>query len=158
MKDYMNEVERERYGLFIVLIKVAEELLKSSVFSKEEKTNLKKTITWARKVNLLQEGRLSKSAHKTLMNTLNNGKVAYMDKYSADLWDKRKIASIKAGYDENKEYFNLVELICHYNCRGCTCTEYQKCGFYNEFELQGIPEFDGCQAAGLCKYSYKELK
>ena len=90
----MNEVERERYGLFIVLIKVAEELLKSSVFSKEEKTNLKKTITWARKVNLLEEGRLSKSAHKTLMNTLNNGKVAYMDKYSADLWDKRKPLNI----------------------------------------------------------------
>lgn len=154
----MNEIERERYGLFIVLLKVAAELKESNLFSKEEKINLKKTITWGSKVNLLRDGRLSKSALKTLGNTLKGGKVAYMDKYNADLWDKKKISSIKASYEENKEYFNLIELICHYNCRGCTCTNYQNCGFYNEFEIQGIPEFDGNQNIGFCKYSYKELK
>ena len=113
MKDYMGELERERYCMFLVLLKVSQELLETNLLSKEEKTNLKKTIAFGQKVNLFKEGRLNKSAAKTLNNVVRNGKVTYMDLYSSEVWNKKKNHDIKASYDENKEYFNLVELIFH---------------------------------------------
>ena len=53
MKDYMGELERERYCMFLVLLKVSQELLETNLLSKEEKTNLKKTIAFGQKVNFL---------------------------------------------------------------------------------------------------------
>ena len=38
MKDYMGELERERYCMFLVLLKVSQELLETNLLSKEEKT------------------------------------------------------------------------------------------------------------------------
>ena len=80
-----------------------------------------------------------------------------MDLYSSQVWSKKKNNDIKSSYDENKEYFNLVELIFHYNCRGCTRCDYQNCDFYKEFEENCIPELVDTQV-GKCKYYYKELK
>ena len=45
MKDYMGELERERYCMFLVALKIAGELLESNLFTKEEKTNFKKCIS-----------------------------------------------------------------------------------------------------------------
>ena len=157
MIDYMGELERERYCMLLVLLKVSQELLETNLLSKEEKTNLKKAIAFGQKVNLFKEGRLNKSAAKTLNNVVRNGKVTYMDLYSSEVWNKKKNHDIKASYDENKEYFNLVELIFHYNCRGCTRCDYQNCDFYKEFEENSIPELVDTQV-GKCKYYYEELK
>ena len=59
--------------------------------------------------------------------------------------------------EDDIEYFNLVELIFHYNCRGCTRCDYQNCDFYKEFEENSIPELVDTQV-GKCKYYYEELK
>lgn len=90
MKDYMGELERERYCMFLVLLKVSQELLETNLLSKEEKTNLKKAIAFGQKVNLFKEGRLNKSAAKTLNNVVKNGKVTYMDLYTSEIWSKKK--------------------------------------------------------------------
>lgn len=156
MKDYMGELERERYCMFLVALKIAGELLESSLFSKEEKSNLKRCITWGRKVNLLEEGRLNKSASKTLLNMMNNGHITYMDKYGSQLWDKKKSANIKDKYEENKEYFELVEMIFHYNCRGCQKCDYKTCDFYKVFEQHMIPEMQ-VNEPGKCKFFYEEI-
>ena len=156
MKDYMGELERERYCMFLVALKIAGELLESSLFSKEEKSNLKRCITWGRKVNLLEEGRLNKSASKTLLNMMNNGHITYMDKYGSQLWDKKKSANIKDKYEENKEYFELVEMIFHYNCRGCQKCDYKTCDFYKVFEQHMIPEMQA-NKPGKCKFFYEEI-
>lgn len=156
MKDYMGELERERYCMFLVALKIAGELLESSLFSKEEKSNLKRCITWGRKVNLLEEGRLNKSASKTLLNMMNNGHITYMDKYGSQLWDKKKSANIKDKYEENKEYFELVEMIFHYNCRGCQKCDYKTCDFYKVFEQHMIPEMQANEP-GKCKFFYEEI-
>lgn len=156
MKDYMGELERERYCMFLVALKIAGELLESNLFSKEEKSNLKRCITWGRKVNLLEEGRLNKSASKTLLNMMNNGHITYMDKYGAQLWDKKKSANIKDKYEENKEYFELVEMIFHYNCRGCQKCDYSTCDFYKVFEQHMIPEMQ-VNEPGKCKFFYEEI-
>ena len=95
MKDYMGELERERYCMFLVALKIAGELLESNLFTKEEKTNFKKCISWGKKINLLEEGRLNKSASKTLLNMMNNGHITYMDKYGSEIWDKKKNANIQ---------------------------------------------------------------
>ena len=156
MKDYMGELERERYCMFLVALKIAGELLERSLFSKEEKSNLKRCITWGRKVNLLEEGRLNKSASKTLLNMMNNGHITYMDKYGSQLWDKKKSANIKDKYEENKEYFELVEMIFHYNCRGCQKCDYKTCDFYKVFEQHMIPEMQ-VNEPGKCKFFYEEI-
>ena len=156
MKDYMGELERERYCMFLVALKIAGELLECSLFSKEEKSNLKRCITWGRKVNLLEEGRLNKSASKTLLNMMNNGHITYMDKYGSQLWDKKKSANIKDKYEENKEYFELVEMIFHYNCRGCQKCDYKTCDFYKVFEQHMIPEMQ-VNEPGKCKFFYEEI-
>ena len=156
MKDYMGELEREQYCMLLASLKIASKLLESNLFTKEEKSNLKKCITWGRKVNLLEEGRLNKSAAKTLNNVMKNGKVTYKDLYSSQVWAKKKNNDIKASYDENKEYFNLVELIFHYNCRGCTRCDYQNCDFYKEFEENSIPELVDTRV-GKCKFYYENL-
>lgn len=156
MKDYMGELERERYCMFLVALKIAGELLESSLFSKEEKSNLKRCITWGRKVNLLEEGRLNKSASRTLLNMMNNGHITYMDKYGSQLWDKKKSANIKDKYEENKEYFELVEMIFHYNCRGCQKCDYKTCDFYKVFEQHMIPEMQ-VNEPGKCKFFYEEI-
>lgn len=156
MKDYMGELERERYCMFLVALKIAGELLESNLFSKEEKSNLKRCITWGRKVNLLEEGRLNKSASKTLLNMMNNGHITYMDKYGSQLWDKKKSANIKDKYEENKEYFELVEMIFHYNCRGCQKCDYKTCDFYKVFEQHMIPEMQ-VNEPGKCKFFYEEI-
>lgn len=126
------------------------------LFSKEEKSNLKRCITWGRKVNLLEEGRLNKSASKTLLNMMNNGHITYMDKYGSQLWDKKKSANIKDKYEENKEYFELVEMIFHYNCRGCQKCDYKTCDFYKVFEQHMIPEMQ-VNEPGKCKFFYEEI-
>lgn len=156
MKDYMGELERERYCMFLVALKIAGELLESNLFSKEEKSNLKRCITWGRKVNLLEEGRLNKSASRTLLNMMNNGHITYMDKYGSQLWDKKKSANIKDKYEENKEYFELVEMIFHYNCRGCQKCDYKTCDFYKVFEQHMIPEMQ-VNEPGKCKFFYEEI-
>ena len=157
MKDYLGELERERYCMFLVALKIAGELLESNLFTKEEKTNFKKCISWGKKINLLQEGRLNKSASKTLLNMMNNGHITYMDKYGSEIWDKKKSANIKAKYEENKEYFELVEILLHYNCRGCQKCDYSNCDIYKVFEEHTIPEMQ-INPIGKCKYYYEELK
>lgn len=156
MKDYMGELERERYCMFLVALKIAGELLESNLFTKEEKTNFKKCISWGKKINLLEEGRLNKSASKTLLNMMNNGHITYMDKYGSQLWDKKKSANIKDKYEENKEYFELVEMIFHYNCRGCQKCDYKTCDFYKVFEQHMIPEMQ-VNEPGKCKFFYEEI-
>ena len=48
MKDYMGELERERYCMFLVALKIAGELLESNLFNKAEKTHFKNCINWSK--------------------------------------------------------------------------------------------------------------
>lgn len=168
MKDYLNSTEKLNLMAVLRVSKELENFLKGNLFTKEEKTDIKKSITFItraiigkkepkteedKKYGLLN--RLNKDAVKSFFKALEKVKVFTFDKSKMDSYQKKVNADLNAAYEENKDYFRLVELIMFYNCRNCTkCGN--ECEFYKEFEAKHLPEFDGVERCGDCKYSYKE--
>lgn len=67
---------------------------------------------------------------------------------------KKRTSEYEAAYEENKDYFKLVELI--FDTRGKDCKRNgAKCDVYKEFEKQHILEFDGTDKCTNCRFSYK---
>ena len=138
MKTYMSSQER----LTIVSLKKNSEqakvLLKGSLLDKKEAGDLKRGLTY-------------------INNTLKDTQVYIMSNYDISKYVKKKEATLKSAYEDNKEYFKLVELIMHYNCNNCNKC-HKDCEIYNEFEKECIPELNGDKPN--CKYSYslEELK
>lgn len=153
MKDYLNNAERLNIVAYIKMIENEKEMLNSNLLEKEEKTNIKKSITFMEKCLNSLLSRLNKSAKSALGKSLKNVKVYVSSNSDIDIYAKRKSNDINAAYEENKEYFRLVELIMFYNCKDCN-----KCGnnceFYKEFENNCIPEFSEAEHIGNCRYAY----
>ena len=135
----------------------AKVLLKGSLLDKKEAGDLKRGLTYIDKVTDKVISRLDKDALKTFNNTVKDTQVYIMSNYDIQKYVKNKSATLKSAYEDNKEYFKLVELIMHYNCNNCNKC-YKDCEIYNEFEQQCIPELNGDKAN--CKYAYslEELK
>lgn len=92
---------------------------------------------------------------KALSKDAKNSRV-YLDIYNAtEEFARKKRSEINAAYEENKDYYKLVELILYYNCKNCKrhCSD---CEIYKEFEEHCIPEFSGAKNTGNCRYSYEE--
>lgn len=157
MKTYMSSQER----LTIVSLKKNSEqakvLLKGSLLDAKERGDLKRGLTYINKVADKVIDRLDKDALKTFNNTLKDTQVYIMSNYDINKYVKKKEATLKSAYEDNKEYFKLVELIMHYNCNNCNKC-HKDCEIYNEFEKECIPELNGDKPN--CKYSYslEELK
>ena len=170
MKDYLNSTEKANIIAALKVSTMFEDFLKGNLFTKEEKTNLKKSITFIgkaiigkvdKKGNPIEgdkEGvlkRLNKTALTSFNNSLKNTQFFVSDKYEIDSYKKRISSDIKDAYEANKDFFRLVELILYKNCKNCNkCGS--KCEFYQEFENKGVPEFDGVKHGENCKYAYKE--
>lgn len=151
MKTYLSSQER----LTIVSLKKnaeqAKVLLRGSLLDAKESGDLKRGLTYINKVADKVISRLDKDAAKTFNNTVRDTQVYIMSNYDISKYVKKKTATLKSAYEDNKEYFKLVELIMHYNCNGCKkCNK--ECEFYNEFEKQCIPELNG--EKHNCKYAY----
>lgn len=155
MKDYLSSTDRDLFVCFLHMLNNAEHITeKKNTYTKEEITNMKKAITWGKKAMESVILRQNPTARKTLGNMITSTK-AFLDYDSlTQVYAKRKMSQIDAAYEENKEYYKLVELILHYQCRECTRC-HSNCEIYHEFEEQMIPNFDGSIPFGECKYSYK---
>ena len=68
---------------------------------------------------------------------------------------KKKSAELDAVYEENKEYYDLVELTMDGCCKNCT-RQGSQCDLCKHFDEQSVPEFDDSKDYGNCKYSYRE--
>lgn len=157
MKDYLSSSERDLFVCFIHMLNNAEIITANvNTYTKEEITNMKKAVTWGKKAMESVICRQNQSSRKALGNMITKTK-AFLD-YSSltEIYAKRKMAEIDAAYEDNKEYYRLVELILHYNCRECTGC-HSNCEFYKEFEKQMIPNFDGTIQFGECKYSFTPI-
>ena len=156
MKDYLNTEERKQLISILHLMSASERLLEGKTFSKSEKGNLKRGFTFTSKAIESLRERLNQTAKDMLLKDIKKSKV-YLDIYNAtEDYARKKKSDIDAAYEENKDYYRLVELILYYNCRNCEkhCTE---CEIYKEFEEHHIPEFGGVKNSGNCRYSYEEL-
>jgi hypothetical protein len=154
MKDYLNTEERKQIISSLHLMTEAMMLVDGNTLNKDEKANLKRGFTFIKKsVESIQE-RLNPSAKKALTKDAKRSRV-YLDIYNAtEEYAKKKQSACEAAYEENKDYFKLVELILFYNCSNCqrNCND---CEVYKEFEERCIPEFSGEEDMGNCKYAYR---
>lgn len=154
MKDYLNTEERKQLISILHLMSASERLLEGKTFSKSEKGNLKRGFTFTSKAIESLRDRLNDTAKEMFLKDFKKSKI-YIDIYNAtEEYVRKKSCDIEAAYEKNKEYYKLVELILHYNCRNCSkhCTD---CEIYKEFEERSIPEFQGATNSGECKYSYE---
>ena len=168
MKDYLNTNEKLSIIAFLKVADKVEDFVKGNLFTKQEKSDLKRAVTYMAKAicgkydkegkPIQDEGllrRLNKDALKTFNNALKDTNMFISSNAEIETYRKRKSSEIDAAYEENKEYFKLVELIIYYNCRNCT-KQGCNCEFYKEFENQAIPEATGYKECSNCKYAYRE--
>jgi hypothetical protein len=105
--------------------------------------------------NLIIE-RQNSTTIKTFYNSIKESYIKLMDKFSLDTYDKKICAKLDADYEDNKDYFRLVELIMDKNCCGCKrCGA--ECDIYKEFESHCVPA-PRDEAECNCKYAYKPYK
>ncbi len=156
MKDYLNKNERVQLLFLKKYIDVIENIIEEwgdrNNLTKEESKALKMGKSWGLKAfNSIFE-RLNDSAAKTFWNSIKDAYINVQDKYAADLYYKKLKSSLDDVYEENKDYYKLVELIMEHNCKNCKkkCTE---CDMYKEFEEHCIPEPTG-EDMGNCRYAY----
>lgn len=158
MKDYLNSNEKDQFITFLKAIDhaaiIEQEWGERGNLTKEELKALRNVITWSRKVATSIVDRQNISAKRTIAKTLQSSYLILDYKSSLTELLRKRNSDINAGYEANKDYFSLVELLMHYNCRGCTkkCTD---CEIYKEFELKNIPEMAEEADCGNCKYSYQ---
>ncbi|AYE35281.1 DUF5651 domain-containing protein [Clostridium septicum] len=154
MKDYLNNEERKNIITILHLMTSGVILLEGNTLTKDEKANLKRGFTFTKKAIENIKNRLNKNALNALDKDAKKSRVL-LDIYGATReYERRKQSDINAAYEENRDYYKLVELILFYNCKNCSekCNE---CEIYKEFEERCIPEFEGAEKMGYCKYSYK---
>lgn len=154
MKDYLSSSDRLTLIGFLKLVEGSEKFTKGNLLTNKEKGDLKRGCTNIVNSIMSLLKRLNPDAIKAFNRSIKDVDVFATSKSELAIYQKRKSSEIEASYEENKEYFKLVELILHYNCRDCKkhCTE---CEIYKEFEAQAIPEFDGVIPLDNCKYAYR---
>lgn len=154
MKDYLNTIERENLIRIVHLASDVERCLEGNALSKEETGNLKRAGTFAMKAVTSVLSRINPTALKTFQRSAKGSKVK-LDTYGdRDIDLKKRESDYKAAYEQNKDYFKLVELIFDNNCKDCT-----KCGadcdIYKEFEEQNIPMLDEKDQLQNCKFAFR---
>ncbi|ADL53235.1 DUF5651 domain-containing protein [Clostridium cellulovorans] len=153
MKDYLNTDERNQVISSILLRANLELLSKSNFLNKTEKADIKRAMTYINKTTESIKGRLNPKAKEVLEKDKLRSRV-FLDNVRAmeELMKKRE-SDYNKTYEENRDYYYLVELILHYTCNKCQkkCTE---CEIYSEFEDKCIPEITGFNDYGHCKYAY----
>ena len=157
MKDYFNSQERDEFLTFVKSLdhgcRIEQQWALRNNLSKEELKALRMCLTWGKKVVDSITNRQNATSRKAILKLMTNSSIALDYKSSLQELLKKRCSLIDAAYEENRDYFALVELIMHYNCRECIkkCIE---CAIYNEFEERNIPELQDGKDSGNCKYSY----
>ena len=169
-KDYLNNKEKQGIIAALKVMQILEEMAENDLFTKEEKTDIRKAITYTenaifgkidKKTGQPIEGdkkgvlkRLNTSAAKSFNNSLKNVELFISDKYEIKVYSKRVESELNAAYEDSKDYFHLVEAILDQNCKNCNrCGS--KCPFYKLFEDKAIPEYDGAKKFDNCRYAFK---
>ena len=168
MKDYLNNTERMSLIGALKIADMLENMIEGNLFTKEEKSDIKRSVTYLCKSivgRVDKDGkpikddstgvlkRLNKEAINSFNKAIPKVKVFVSDRYEIETYRKRRKSELNAAYDENKDYYRLVELIMDKNCKNCTkCGS--KCEFYKEFENHCVPQMDIMENDLACKYSY----
>lgn len=157
MKKYLNQAERVTILYLCNLLDRLENMIKDwdarGNLTKEERKNLKSGFTFTLKGFESILYRQDTSVIKNIQKEKERSAIHLDLAHSLEILAKKKTANLEAAYNENREYFRLVELIMDNNCKGCK-KECGECEFFKEFMEQCVPYADGDEQFTNCKYSY----
>lgn len=157
MKDYLNTKEKENMIRLAHFASDLERTLENNTLDKKEKGDLKRAFTYTTKTLKSVLERLNDSALRNYQKTAQSSRM-HLDLYGdMEFQFKKKSTDYLASYEENKEYYKLIELIFDYNCRNCE-RDGSKCEICKEFQTQNVYEFDGTEKCTNCKYSWRDFK
>ena len=157
MKKYLNQQERITFLYMTNLMDRTENMIEDwdqrGNLTKEERKYLKMSLSFGLKAFESILHRLDKSVVAALKKEKDRSGIHLDMVHSLEIIKKRKKAELDASYEENKEYYRLVELILDSKCQGCRipCGE---CEIFEEFQKQCVPYADGNEEFSNCKYSY----
>lgn len=149
----MNSAERMEIISLFKAIEQSENLINGQLMTKEEKADIKRGCSFLTKSLLAVLKRMNQDSIKAFNNTIKQTSVFISSKYEVEQYVKKRSAALDAGYEENKEYIKLIELIMYHNCKGCL-KEGNKCDFYKEFEENMIPNMENEGNMCNCRYAY----
>lgn len=158
MKDYLSSTEREKLLMVIKASDLLSEMTtwdKRGTITKEERKYLKHALTLLGKSFESIIDRLNYDAKKTMANSLKSSYAVLTNEYGIKQYLKKKKADEKAAYEDNKEFFDLVEELMYQNCNGClkdSCS----CGYYKILERNYIGDMG--DDYGRCRFAYKIKK
>lgn len=153
MKNYLNTTERENLIRIVHLSSDIERCLEGNALTNKEKGNLKRAGSFAMNAVMSILDRINPTARTTFQRSAKGSKMT-LDTYGdKQINFKKRISDYKAAYEENKDYYKLVELIFDNCCKNCK-RDGSECDIYKEFENQCIYEFDGTDKCTNCKYSF----
>ena len=155
MKDYLNNSETKELIILNQVSLLVKKFVESSLMTKEEKADLKRGRTYIKKTIEHMIERLGEKEAKKFVKLYGQSRVAVITDSELEVLQKRKSAQLDAAYEENKEYYDLVELTMHLNCRNCK-KQGSQCELCKHFDEQSVPEFDDTKDYGNCKYAYRE--
>ncbi len=155
MKDYLNNSETKELIILNQVSLLAKKFVESSLMTKEEKADLKRGRTYIKKTIIHMLERLGEREAKKFVKLYGQSRVVVITDSELEVLQKRKSAQLDVAYEENKEYYDLVELTMDECCKNCT-KQGSQCDLCKHFDEQSVPEFDDSKDYGNCKYAYRE--
>lgn len=154
MKDYLRNSERTQLLYFKKYLDNTEDMIKDweNNLTKDEKKSLKMCLTWGLKAFESIINRQNDTAVKTFTNSLKDSYIKVADKFTIDMYRKELKSALDASYEENEDYYNLVELIMEKNCLDCKLHG-AECEIYQELEVHCVPS-PTLEKEHNCKYAY----
>jgi hypothetical protein len=159
MRDYLNNKERLSLLFFKKYVDNTENMIrdwsKINNLTKEEHKYLKMALSIGIKAFDSILNRQSSDTLKSFKNSMVSSTINLDDNFAIKLYKKKLNTDLAASYEQNKDYYNLVEIILDQNCKNCT-KDHKLCDFCKEFEEHCIPESAevGMGTLPNCKYSY----
>jgi len=155
MKDYLNNSETKEMIILSQSRNLIKHFVEGNVMSKEEKTSLKKASTFLKNGLVSLNQRLGNEQAKKFVRLNENSRVIVITNSELEVLQKRKVAELDAAYEDNKEYFDLVEITMDMNCKNCNRC-FKDCELYRHFEEQEVIPFDETEDMGNCKFAYRK--
>jgi hypothetical protein len=154
MKDYLRNSERSQLLYFKKYVDIVDKILGSwkDNLTKEEIKALKTARTWGVKAYESILSRQNDTTIKTFYNSLKESFIQLSDRFTINMYKKKIKSALDASYEENGDYFRLVELIMEKNCLECKLHG-AECEIYQEFEAHCVPSPTG-EKEHNCKYAY----
>lgn len=152
MKDYLNNAEIKELVILAQSKNLMKHFIDGNMMTKTEKANLKRSGTFLKNTILSLLTRLGEKEAKKFVRVNDGSRVLCITNSELEVLQKRKLADLNAAYEDNKEYFELIELVMDQNCKDCK-KHFKDCNLFRHMDQQEIIPFSEIDY-GSCKFSY----